>query len=643
MARVFLSYDRDDSSRARPIAAALQGAGHDVWWDRDIRGGEQFSKAIDEALRRADAIVVLWSVEAIESAWVRDEAAVGRDNGRLMPVLLDPILPPLGFRQFHCIDMSGWKGRGKPKNLEELLTALEGPKKPQAITDSLAPQQERARRQQFSSAKIAAGVAALIVLAAAAIFVRSRSHTNLETVTIAAADPASKPLAHNLMVRLAGLQAARSGSMTLAQAGEGDPKADLIFEVSGQAGSTGSPPSLTLLAGADRSVLWSQDFRFSDTTDLQQRLSFAAARVLGCALDASSERRAEVGQAVLKSYLNGCALLDETFFDDTTKAASILEDVTKRAPRFRPAWAKLLIAATNRYQGLSDEDKKANALDLQKLITAARKLDPEMPEAYVAEIELLPGGTFDRQVELIDRAVKAEPDNVYVLAARSLVMLCVGRMETAVEDARHAASLEPLSPAIRSAYLQALIYSGQTDVARSELVRAGRLWPDAATIADARNRLELRYGNLAEAADAAKMIQSGKLDSDRMTEAFVRARLNPTKPNVDRAVSLAKSEYQAHPGTDQMGELIITLGEFDRTDELVGYLMAVKDKSQIPYFVETMFRPPLADLRGDPRFMNVAARLGLLNYWQRSGNWPDFCSDPDLPYNCKKEAAKLQA
>ena len=66
MASVFLSYDRDDAARARPIAGALEKAGHEVWWDLHVRGGAQFSKVIEEALRASDVVVVLWSANAIE-------------------------------------------------------------------------------------------------------------------------------------------------------------------------------------------------------------------------------------------------------------------------------------------------------------------------------------------------------------------------------------------------------------------------------------------------------------------------------------------------------------------------------------------------------------------------------------------------
>jgi hypothetical protein len=42
VASVFLSYVREDMEKARPIAVALEAAGHSVWWDRQIKGGAQY-------------------------------------------------------------------------------------------------------------------------------------------------------------------------------------------------------------------------------------------------------------------------------------------------------------------------------------------------------------------------------------------------------------------------------------------------------------------------------------------------------------------------------------------------------------------------------------------------------------------------
>ncbi|HEY5085153.1 MAG TPA: hypothetical protein VII48_11550, partial [Rhizomicrobium sp.] len=56
-----------------------------------------------------------------------------------------------------------------------------------------------------------------------------------------------------------------------------------------------------------------------------------------------------------------------------------------------------------------------------------------------------------------------------------------------------------------------------------------------------------------------------------------------------------------------------------------------------------LFWPNLSEFRRDPRFMPLAVQVGLVDYWRVSGKWPDFCSDPGLPYNCRAEADRLRA
>ena len=124
MAHIFLSYAREDVDSARELAEAVGRAGHEVWWDQHIQGGSRFSRAIDQALKDAEAVVVLWSERSVDSAWVQDEAAEGRDSGRLVPVLIDGCKPPLGFRQFQSVDLSRWRG-GEGPELQALLGAIE--------------------------------------------------------------------------------------------------------------------------------------------------------------------------------------------------------------------------------------------------------------------------------------------------------------------------------------------------------------------------------------------------------------------------------------------------------------------------------------------------------------------------------------
>lgn len=124
MARVFLSYAREDVETARKLAGVLADAGQTVWWDRHVHGGANFSEEIDRELKNAQVVMVLWSPTSIASAWVQDEAAEGRDSGRLVPATLDSTKPPLGFRQLQCIDLSPWDKHGRREPIDDLLEAI---------------------------------------------------------------------------------------------------------------------------------------------------------------------------------------------------------------------------------------------------------------------------------------------------------------------------------------------------------------------------------------------------------------------------------------------------------------------------------------------------------------------------------------
>jgi len=124
VARIFLSYAREDVDSAKGLAEVVAHAGHDVWWDRHIHGGSRFTAEIDRALKDADVVMVLWTAASVESAWVQDEAAEGRDTGRLVPVSLNGCRPPLGFRQFHTVELGAWNGSGEPMQMDDLLEAI---------------------------------------------------------------------------------------------------------------------------------------------------------------------------------------------------------------------------------------------------------------------------------------------------------------------------------------------------------------------------------------------------------------------------------------------------------------------------------------------------------------------------------------
>lgn len=110
MADVFVSYAQEDRAFVERLVAVIERAGLDVWYDTRLRPGQSFDEVIATELDRAGAVLVVWSAASVKSFWVRDEAQVGATRGVLVPVSADGTPPPLGFRQFQSLDLSGWRG-----------------------------------------------------------------------------------------------------------------------------------------------------------------------------------------------------------------------------------------------------------------------------------------------------------------------------------------------------------------------------------------------------------------------------------------------------------------------------------------------------------------------------------------------------
>ena len=117
-------------------------------------------------------------------------------------------------------------------------------------------------------------------------------------------------------------------------------------------------------------------------------------------------------------------------------------------------------------------------------------------------------------------------------------------------------------------------------------------------------------------------------------ERFLVARASPTEQNIDYMISHARRGN----GMEFLGFMAQALGQFGRNEQLFELLNNWPNRDDVRSLGNVYFRPALNGLRHDPRFMQIAAKAGLVSYWKRSGHWPDFCSEPDLPYQCEKAA-----
>ena len=143
MSDVFVSYARPDEPQAERVAEALRAAGYTVWRDDELPAHRAYADVIEERLKSADAVVVLWSADAAKSQWVRAEADAARSAGNLIQASLDGSIPPLPFNQIQCADLSGWTGEADSAGWRKLLGSVQA-LAPKVVAESSA----RPRRQQ---------------------------------------------------------------------------------------------------------------------------------------------------------------------------------------------------------------------------------------------------------------------------------------------------------------------------------------------------------------------------------------------------------------------------------------------------------------------------------------------------------------
>jgi len=111
MADIFISYANEDRETAAKFAELLESVGFRVWWDRRIPAGRTWRSVLEDALREMRCLVVLWSKNSVQSPWVTEEAEEARRLGKtIVPVLIEGVEPPIGFRAIQAANLANWNG-----------------------------------------------------------------------------------------------------------------------------------------------------------------------------------------------------------------------------------------------------------------------------------------------------------------------------------------------------------------------------------------------------------------------------------------------------------------------------------------------------------------------------------------------------
>jgi DNA-binding winged helix-turn-helix (wHTH) protein/TolB-like protein len=394
-------------------------------------------------------------------------------------------------------------------------------------------------------------------------------------------------------------------------------------------------------------VLWTADVHGlrSEAAQMQAHTAKLVVNTLGCSSRALIPVHGLTDPALLARYLHACDIFVNADLtpQKVYELFDALKEVTAKAPDFAPAHSDLAKfsgyfiamlpppdAPGLRAQGLAEADK-------------ALALDPKSPDARLAQQFMLPPTQWAKREALLRKAVAEAPAWPHTNGFLGMLMTDVGRGRDGIPYLQRASAADlnidwkPFTafaqacfgqnmdglPALR----QELAVEGDNATARPFLTLALSC---AGKWKEARDVVRAGYSQ-----GAANVVSRTRFES---RDAFLTAMI--TRDPKDRAEA-RRLLLQAQTNT-QIGIAIPDLAALGLVDD--AYALADRYEAGGPNSAaqtQALFYAFSAPMRRDPRFMALAARLKLVDYWRSSGAWPDFCAEPDLPYNCKSEAAKL--
>lgn len=479
------------------------------------------------------------------------------------------------------------------------------------------------------------GLLGLIAIAALLTFTEGEKG-NVAAVRLVASDQASRELAADIVARTGKLPSLMSAPVRLIGVDEQDDRADFLLEVRRRTLPAPRGASL-LLKRADGGNLWATDFAADGQSDedLTQRLVYSAAQLLQCAGEAASAGR--IGERVWRLYVSACVELSDSH-QDQGKIMEMLGEVVTAAPKFRHGWARYLQAQIYAIYGSDHPADGAFKSALARHLAAAREVDPDMPYVHLAEYALTPPEQFVRRSRLLDRAVARDPNDADIRTLQSGFLQNVGQLNEALLNSSLAVRLDPASPPVRSGHVLALAFAGWLPAALEELERAERIWPGAPSLVQTRYLLDLRFGDPRK---ALRVLRSGAAETrgSQFQELLLEARIDGSPAKVEQAIDAARIAYEGEPRA--IFGYLQTLAEFGRTERIFEVLLRGPQAYPVDHVTDVLFRPNFAQVHANPRFMAVAARLGLLDYWRTTNRWPDLCGSATLPYDCRAVAARI--
>lgn len=441
MTDIFISYARSTEAQARQIAEALRALGYSVWRDDQLPAHRAYADVIEERIRGAKAVLVVWSVEATKSQWVRSEANMARGAGTLVQLSIDGAAPPMPFDQIQCAEMRDWRGETDVAGWRKVVASIEDllerpspgpmfatdapptlPSKPSIALLPFANLSNDPEQDYFVDGLVDDIATALSKIRT--IFVIAGG----SSLSFKGSDATPQTIAARLGVRylLDGSVRRAGGRVRIA---------------------------VKLIDGVTGNQIWAD--RFDDTLDdvfaLQDKVALGVAGVIEFSVQSAETTlafaRAPVNLRSYDFYLQ--ALTKVRLYQ---KAANIEAlELLGRAINLDPTYALALSLAAGQHalilQYRWDEDPAPHAKAVSDLTERALKTgydDPQVLANIAAALVIM--GDVDQAIHLSERATTLNPGSSWAWMTSGCAQVVAGEMETGVARLDTSIRLDPISP-----------------------------------------------------------------------------------------------------------------------------------------------------------------------------------------------------
>lgn len=109
MADVCIIYAREDAKKLPPALESLLTPSYSVWWDKKIKQGDYRDEILHQ-ISIAGCVVPIWSPSAGNSMVIEEAEYAQEFDVPLLPIIIHPGRPPLGFGRLQMSRAIGWNG-----------------------------------------------------------------------------------------------------------------------------------------------------------------------------------------------------------------------------------------------------------------------------------------------------------------------------------------------------------------------------------------------------------------------------------------------------------------------------------------------------------------------------------------------------